>query len=58
MSEIKWLLDRQASWQKSRSSRSWPEKIRMAERIRESVALWRGKARTTKLATPKSRTVG
>ena len=36
MSEIQALLERQARWQKTRKSLSWPEKIRMAERIRES----------------------
>jgi len=57
MSEIERPLNRQASWQKSRGSWSWPEKIRLAERIRESVAVWRRRAPTTRLATPKSRTV-
>lgn len=37
MSDIEQLLERQARWQKSRKSLSWPEKIRMAEAIRESV---------------------
>jgi hypothetical protein len=37
MDEILRLLARQARWQKSRRSLSWPEKIRMAERIREPV---------------------
>ena len=36
MSEIQALLERQARWQKSRQALSWPEKIRMAEMIRES----------------------
>ena len=30
------MLERQAQWQKGRKALSWPEKIRMAERIRES----------------------
>ncbi len=38
MSEIKRLLERQARWQKSRKTLSWPEKIRMAERVRASAA--------------------
>lgn len=36
MSEIQQLLERQARWQKTRQALSWPEKIQMAERIRES----------------------
>ena len=41
MNEIQKLLKRQAEWQKSRKSLSWPEKIRMAEAIRESVLQFR-----------------
>ncbi len=37
MSEIQELLERQARWQKTRRGLSWPEKVRMAERVRESV---------------------
>lgn len=37
MNETSALLERQALWQKSRQELSWPEKIRMAEAIRESV---------------------
>jgi hypothetical protein len=36
MSEIQELLERQARWQKTRRDLPWPEKIRMAEKIRES----------------------
>jgi hypothetical protein len=36
MNEIQALLERQAHWQKTRKGLSWPEKIQMAERIRES----------------------
>ena len=36
MSEIQQLLERQARWQKTRQALSWPEKIEMAGRIRES----------------------
>ncbi len=36
MNETLALLERQALWQKSRQELSWPEKIRMAEAIRES----------------------
>jgi hypothetical protein len=41
MSDPQPLLDRQAEWQKTRKALSWPEKIRMAERIRESVLRFR-----------------
>jgi hypothetical protein len=34
------ILNRQAQWQKSRQALTWPEKIRLAERVRESVRLW------------------
>jgi len=36
MSDIQEILERQAQWQKGRKALTWPEKIRMAERIRES----------------------
>jgi hypothetical protein len=35
--DVQELLRRQAEWQKSRQALSWPDKIRMAEKIRESV---------------------
>jgi len=41
MREIQKMLERQAGWQKGRAALSWPEKIRMAEAIRESVRLLR-----------------
>jgi hypothetical protein len=45
MREVQKLLERQARWQKGRAALSWPEKIRMAEAIRESVrALRKGAA--------------
>jgi hypothetical protein len=37
MSDVRHLLERQARWQKTRRALSWPEKIRMAEMVRESV---------------------
>ena len=37
MSDIQEMLERQAQWQKGRKALTWPEKIRMAERVRESV---------------------
>ena len=42
MNDVKKLLERQALWQKSRKSLPWPEKIRMAEAIRESILQIRG----------------
>ena len=37
MNDVIKLLERQAAWQKGRKSLSWPEKIRIAEAIRESI---------------------
>jgi len=37
MDDVMKLLERQAAWQKSRKSLPWPEKIRIAEAIRESI---------------------
>ena len=37
MSEIQALLEGQARWQRTRRDLSWPEKIHMAESVRESV---------------------
>ena len=42
MDDVKKLLERQALWQKGRKSLPWPEKIRMAEAIRESILQIRG----------------
>lgn len=36
MNEVLALLERQANWQRSRRALSWPEKIRLAEEIRDS----------------------
>jgi hypothetical protein len=44
MSDIQRLLERQARWQKARKALSWPEKIRMAEMIRESAIQLRATA--------------
>ncbi|HUY36021.1 MAG TPA: hypothetical protein VMV69_25000 [Pirellulales bacterium] len=41
MEHIQQSLDRQAAWQKGRKSLSWPEKIRMAEAVRESLLQFR-----------------
>jgi hypothetical protein len=37
MLDVQEMLKRQAVWQRSRQSLTWPEKIRMAEKVRESV---------------------
>lgn len=37
MDDIQQLLTRQALWQRGRQSLSWPEKLRMAAKVRESV---------------------
>ena len=37
MKDIHSLLEKQALWQRSRRSLPWPEKIRMAERVRDSI---------------------
>ena len=44
MSDIRWLLERQARWQRARKALPWPEKIRMAEMVRESASRLRAKA--------------
>ena len=41
MNDVEQMLRRQALWQKSRQSLTWPEKIRLAERLRESLWQWR-----------------
>lgn len=37
MLDVKRLLERQEAWQKSRRLLSWPEKLRMAEALRETL---------------------
>lgn len=37
MSDLEQMLNRQAHWQRSRQSLTWPEKIRQAERVLASV---------------------
>ena len=43
MNDIRKMLERQGRWQKSRRVLTWPEKIRMAERVRESILQLRAK---------------
>ncbi len=42
MTDVRRLLERQAEWQKARGGLSWPEKVRMAEAIRETISQLRG----------------
>ncbi len=42
MDDVKKLFQRQAAWQKGRKSLPWPEKIRIAEEVRESILQIRG----------------
>lgn len=37
MSDVQALLARQTEWQKARRALSWPEKMRLAAAVRESV---------------------
>ena len=37
MTDMRELFERQAAWQAGRRRLSWPEKVRMAEAIRESL---------------------
>jgi hypothetical protein len=38
MTETRKLLERQAAWQKGLAALTWPEKVHMAEAVRESAA--------------------
>lgn len=38
MTDTRTLLERHAAWQKGRAALTWPEKIRMAESVREWAA--------------------
>lgn len=54
MIDLKALLDRQAKWQKSRRDLPWPEKVRMAAILRDSVAQLRRSALTSRAPTSES----
>ena len=43
MTDVRRLFERQAEWQKARRELSWPEKVRMAEAMREAILMLRGK---------------
>jgi hypothetical protein len=49
MTDIQLLLKKQALWQRSRRNLSWPEKIRMAERVRDSILSLRAKNRRVEI---------
>jgi hypothetical protein len=55
MTDVEHMLERQAQWQKSRQSLTWPEKIRLAEQVRESVRQLRAQPRPTKPEPPPKR---
>ena len=42
MTDVSKILDKQAKWQASLRDLPWPEKVRMAAKIRDSVLLLRG----------------
>ncbi len=57
MDDVKKLLERQAAWQKGRKSLPWPEKIRIAEAVRESILQIRGtRPGAKRVATASGRT--
>ena len=53
MTDLEQMLKRQTEWQKSRQSLTWPEKIRLAERVRESVGQLRVEPRPAVPGPPK-----
>jgi len=52
MSDIRELLQRQARWQQSRQALSWPEKICLAEQMREAIQTWRAQRTAPSGETP------
>ena len=59
MPDVEALLRRQAEWQRSRRSLSWPEKIRLAEQLRPGIkALRDGRAGRGEAAPVQSRGTG
>jgi len=53
MTDLEQMLKRQAEWQRTRQSLTWPEKIRLAERVRESVGQLRVEPRPAVPGPPK-----
>ncbi len=45
MTDVARLLAHQAEWQKRRKLLTWPEKVRLAERVRDSIAQLRPQPR-------------
>ncbi len=56
MSDVKLLLDRQASWQRTRQALTWPEKVRIAEQVRESILQLRRSRQGAAPPAPATRT--
>ena len=54
MNELGKRFTRQAQWQTNRKALSWPDKVRQAEAIRESIMTLRGK----KTDSPASQAAG
>ena len=53
MTDVRRLLERQAEWQKARGGGlSWPEKVRMAEAMREVILQLRGELNEKRHARP------
>ena len=47
------IIDRQTAWQASRARLSWPEKIRLAESMRDSILALRKKVGVEMYPTPR-----
>lgn len=52
MTDVERLLQRQAAWQKSRTALTWPEKIRIAEQMRDSLRHWRIRSKSSEVTQP------
>ena len=52
MTEVERLLQRQAAWQKSRAALTWPEKIGIAEHMRDSLRHWRIRSKSSEVTQP------
>ena len=52
MTDVRRLFERQAEWQKARGSLSWPEKVRMAEAMREVILQFRDELNERRRAQP------
>ncbi len=54
MNDVEDMLKRQAEWQQSRKALPWPEKLRMAAAVRESILLLRGAGKRPEPSDSKS----